>query len=79
MNGSPDPPEALSPAERGLNEHLQLLRIDAPLPPAAMVAKIVRSVRWQQALRRPLLAVGALAAAAIEGIRLLFGSPTRRS
>ncbi len=78
MNGPPERPEALSPAERSLHEHLELLRVDAPLPPSSMVAKIVRAARWQQAVRRPLLAAGALAAAVIDGVRLLFGSATGR-
>ncbi|MDQ6819808.1 MAG: hypothetical protein M3076_05620 [Actinomycetota bacterium] len=48
-------------------------------PPASMVAKIVRAARWQRAVRRPLLAMGALAAALGDGIRSLLGSPTGRT
>ncbi len=79
MNGPQEPPEAMTPAERGLHGHLELLRVDAPPAPSSMVAKIVRAARWQRAVRRPLLAMGALAAAVIDGVRLLFGSPTSRS
>ncbi len=79
MNGPQEPREALTPAERGLHEHLEVLRLDAPPPPSSMVAQVVRAARWQRAVRRPLLAVGALAAAVLDGVRLLFGSPTGRS
>lgn len=79
MNGPPEPPEALSPAERRLREHLELLRTDLPTPPAPMVAKIVRAARWQRAVRQPLTAIGALAAAVGDGFRLLLGSQTPRS
>jgi len=44
-----------------------------------MVPKIVRAARWQRVARRPLLAIGALAAALGDGIRLLLGSSTGRS
>ncbi len=79
MNGPHQPPEALSPAERRLHHHLELLKADAPPSPPSMVPKIVRAARWQRVARRPLLAIGALAAALGDGIRLLLGSPTGRS
>ena len=79
MNGSDQPPEVLSPAERRLEEHLRLLHVDLPAPPASMAEKIVRAARWQRAARRPLLAIGALAATLGDGIRLLLGSPPNRS
>ncbi len=79
MNQPPETPEDLSPAERSLHEHLELLRIDALPPPASMVATIVRTARWQRAVRRPLLAVAALAGAVSDGLRLLLGPrPGRR-
>lgn len=78
MTTPDNPSETPSPAERRLGEHLQLLRADAPTPPARMVPSIVRAVRWQRAIRRPLLAVGTLAATVGDAIRLLFRSPTSR-
>jgi hypothetical protein len=44
-----------------------------------LVARIVHAARWQRAVRRPLVAVGALAGAVADGVRLLLGSRTRRS
>jgi hypothetical protein len=79
MNGPKEPPETLSPAERRLDEHMEMLRTTAIVPPAPLVARIVHAVRWQRAIRRPLVAVGALAAAVADGVRLLFGPRTRRS
>ncbi len=79
MSAADEPPETLSPAERGLADHLQLLRAQAPQPPLAMMATILRSVRWQRAIRRPLLTIATLGATFAEGIRLLFGSPRKRS
>lgn len=78
MNG-PEEPDVLSPAERRLDEHLDMLRSDTPVPPAPLVARIVHAARWQRAIRRPLVAVGALAGAVADGVRLLLGSRTRRS
>ncbi len=79
MTAAGEPPEPLSPAERGLEEHLQLLRADAPSPPAPLVGDILKAARWQHAVRRPLLVVGAVAAAVSDAIRLLLGSPSKRS
>lgn len=79
MNGPDEPSDVLSPAERRLDEHLEMLRSDAPVPPAPLVARIVHAARWQRAIRRPLVAVGTLAGAVADGVRLLLGSRTRRS
>jgi hypothetical protein len=79
MNGPEEPPEALSPAERRLHEHMELLRTEPPVAPAPLVVRIVHAARWQRAIRRPLVAVGALAGAIVDGLRLLLGSRTRRS
>jgi hypothetical protein len=78
-NGPQEPSDALSPTERRLNEHLELLRTDPPRGSALMVTHIVRTARWQRAVRRPLLAFAALAAAIGEGVRLLLGSRASRS
>ncbi len=78
MIAADEPPEPLSPAERRLEQHLQLLRSDAPRPPAALVANIVKAARWQRAVRRPLLVVGTLATTVSDAIRLLLDSPSNR-
>lgn len=67
-----EPPEELSPAERRLEQHLALLR-DTPDAPASLTMHVLRSARWQQAIREPLLSVAHLAAAAIDTVRLLLG------
>lgn len=69
----PDPREELTPSERRLHEHLELLSgADAPQPTTALVRHIVRRARWQLALRRPLLAVATISQAAVDAVRLLF-------
>jgi hypothetical protein len=78
MNGPEGPSDERGPAERRLNEHLELLRSDPPQGPSLMVVHIVRTARWQRSIRRPLLAIGALAVAIGDGVRLLLGSPTDR-
>ena len=75
MSDRDEPPEQLTPAERALEGHLQLLRGDAPTPPQSMDRQIIRRARWQRTVRRPLLTIGHLAAAARDGIRLLLVPP----
>jgi len=76
----PIPEEAGMPApERGLAEHLALLRAEPPRPGSGLAARIVRRARWQRALRSPRRTVGMLAAALADGVRLLTGARTRRS
>lgn len=79
MNGPQEPLEPTTPAELRLGEHLQLLKGDPPQPSTALVTQIIRTARWQQAVRRPLLAIGALAAAVADGFRLLLGLHRGRS
>ena len=79
MNGPEERPDELSPAERRLGEHMELLRTEPPVPPAPLVARIMHAARWQRAVRRPLVAIGALAGALIDGLRLLFRPRSRRS
>ncbi len=71
-------PDELTAAERGLRDHLQLLRQDAPRASTAIVSRVVRSARWQRAIRRPLLAIGALTATVGEALRLLIKAPGER-
>lgn len=75
MNGSEDTSDELTPAERRLHEHLAVLRDDAPQAPPTMVRRVVRSARWQRAIRRPLLAIGALSATVGHALRLLLKPP----
>jgi hypothetical protein len=75
VNGPQPHPDELTPAEQRLREHLKLLRDDAPQAPRAVVSRVVRSARWQRAIRQPLLAIGALAGAIGHALRLLFKPP----
>ncbi|MFZ0092173.1 MAG: hypothetical protein WAL63_21920 [Solirubrobacteraceae bacterium] len=74
MNGADDP-EELTPAEHALREQLQVLQGDPPS--ATLTSGIIRAARWQRSLRRPVLAIGSVGGAIIDGIRLLFGSSKR--
>ena len=78
MNDETGPHEERSPAERRLDEHLELMRVVGPEPGRGLVRRIVRTARWQRAVRAPLLVVGMLAAAAAEGLLRLLGSDARR-
>ncbi len=62
----------LTPAERRLTEHLELLRASPPTDPPQLAPRVIRTVRWQRVIRDPLLLVGAVAAALAEGLRVLF-------
>lgn len=79
MNAGDSSAEDLTPAERGLAQHLELLRASPPVDSPGLVARVIRGVRWQRAVREPLLLVGAVAAALREGLGLLFGRPEDRS
>lgn len=71
MNAGDSRADDLSPAERRLTEHLELLRATPPTTPA-LVPQVIRGVRWQRAARDPLLLVGAVAAAVLEGLGLVL-------
>lgn len=73
-----DPNGELSPPEQALSNHLALLRASPPQPDRGIVARIVRAARWQRMVRRPVMATAALAAAALDGLRLLFAGRRRR-
>lgn len=66
-----DDPEEMTPAERQLARHLTLLE-DVPEPPSSLTQHVVRTARWQQAVRSPLLAIAHLATAAADAVRLLL-------
>ena len=65
-------PDDLTPAERRLDHHLQLLRASPPTATPSLVPRVIRGVRWQRAVRDPLVFVGAVAAALAESVSLLI-------
>jgi hypothetical protein len=79
MNAGDSPADELTPAERRLTEHLELLRASPPIVAPGLVPRVLRRVRWQRAIRDPLVLVGAVAAAVAEGLSILFKPPTGRS
>jgi hypothetical protein len=68
-----DPAEDLTPAERRLSEHLELLRGSPPTATPELITRIVRRARWQSTIRDPLVFVGALALGLSEALSLLSG------
>ena len=79
MSAGDSPPEDLTPAERRLVQHLELLRTGAPTVTPQLVPRVIRSVRWQRAIRDPLVLVGAVASAVADGLSLLFTAPRDRA
>ena len=78
MNADEDPTD-LTAAERRLDQHLELLRASPPAATRELVPRVIRAVRWQRAIRDPLLLVGAVAAAVGETARLLLESAGGKS
>jgi hypothetical protein len=79
MNAGDSPVDDLTPAERGLVQHLELLRASPPVGAAGLVPRVIRGVRWQRAIRNPLLLVGSIAMAVSEGFGLLLRGPEDES
>lgn len=79
MSDGEDPADDLSPAEGRLSEHLELLRANPPTAAPELIGRIIRTVRWQRAIRDPLVLVGAVASAIGESLRLLVKPPVGRS
>jgi hypothetical protein len=79
MSDGEDPADDLTPAEGRLSEHLELLRANPPTAAPELIGRIIRSVRWQRAIRDPLVLVGAVASAIAESLRLLVKPPAGRS
>jgi len=75
MSAGDPPADDLSPAERRLTEHLDLLRAYPPAGGPQLVGRVLRGVRWQRAVREPLVLVGAVASAVLDGLGLLFKPP----
>jgi hypothetical protein len=71
MNADENPAD-LTPAERRLAEHLELLRASPPIAAQQLVPRVIGGVRWQGAIRDPLLLVAAVAAALVEGASILL-------
>jgi hypothetical protein len=79
MNAGDPPTDDLTPAERRLTQHLELLRASPPTAAPQLVTMVLRGVRWQRAVREPLVLVGAVATAVFDSLALLFGPPAGRS
>jgi hypothetical protein len=73
MNAGDSAADELTPAERRLTQHLELLRASPPTAAPQLVATVIRGVRWQRAVREPLALVGVVASAVVDGLALLFG------
>jgi hypothetical protein len=67
------------PAERRLDEHLELLRAAPPTPSTALVPRVVRRARLQGYLRAPLRVVGMIGSAFVHGLGALLGAGKRSS
>jgi len=78
MNAGDSSADELSPAERRLTEYLELLRVSPPAEGPQLVGRVIRGVRWQRAVREPLVLVGAVASALLDGLGLLFKPPAGR-
>ena len=75
---SPRPPaDSSSPAERRLDEHLDALRSGWPVPGTSLVKRVVRTARWQRAVRAPLKVVAMIAGAVLDGLSGLAGARRR--
>jgi len=75
MNPGDPPADELTPAERRLTQHLELLRASPPTAAPQLVASVIRGVRWQRAVREPLALVGVVASAVADSLALLFKPP----
>jgi hypothetical protein len=73
------PPEELTPAEQRLLALLLLLASDGVRSDAALVRRVMTSLRWQRTVRELLMAVGSLAAAVVDGMAALVRRPGRGS
>jgi len=65
--------EPRSPADARLDEHLELLRAQAPASSDTLPRRIARTARWQGAVRAPLQAAASLLGAAAQGLAVLAG------
>ena len=75
MNAGDPSADELTPAERGLVKHLELLRASPPTSTPQLVPRVIRGVRWQRAVREPLVLVGVVATALFDGLGFLLRPP----
>ena len=75
MNADDPPADQLTPAERRLTQHLELLRASPPTGTPQLVTAVIRGVRWQRAVRDPLVLVGVVASTVLDGLGLLRTPP----
>lgn len=81
MTESGEPPETLSPAEQRVRALLGLLRAEPPTSSSSLTLAVVRTARWQSAVRGVIRRTGAFAGGLVSGIDLLLGirrRPRRR-
>jgi hypothetical protein len=69
---------ATSPAQRRLDEHLELLRRDDAGNHEQLVHHIAQRARWQRALRAPIQLAAAIVASVSDGLRSLLSGGKRR-
>lgn len=74
MTPAPDRDDDLTPAERRLRDHLAVLAAEAPEPDASLPPRVVRSARWQRAVRAPLWVGGMLVGALGDATRVMIGA-----
>ena len=74
---SAEPPEARSDADARLDQHLALLRTDAPAGSDSLARRVARTARWQRAVRAPVRAAISLLGAVAQGLGVLLGSRGR--
>lgn len=74
MTAHEPPADDLTPAELGLARHLALLLQEEPATGGgALVARVIRAARWQEAVREPLVLVGNVAGILADAVRLVLG------
>lgn len=74
MTGPDGPEDQLTPAQQRVAGHLALLRAQPPTPDTSLVRRVMRTTRWQQAVRAPLRVVTMIAGAVLDAL----GIATRR-
>jgi hypothetical protein len=65
------PDQELTPAQRAAAGHLELLRADPPSPGATLARRVMRTTRWQQALRAPLRVVAMIGGSVLDAMSLI--------
>lgn len=70
--------EPLTPAQRRVAVLISQLRDDRREPPDDLTERVVRTARWQRAVRGTLIAVGQVTGALTDGLALLVDQRGRR-